>query len=81
MNYEELLKIVISNIPINPQEKPFGITFIAPPGNDEKRGYFFIDCTKGQDAYTYDTGSTSTYYVLEGEGIFEIGGHAIEKNG
>jgi adenylate kinase family enzyme len=32
MNYEELLKIVISDIPINPQEKPFGITFIAPPG-------------------------------------------------
>ncbi|MBQ2873380.1 MAG: AAA family ATPase [Bacilli bacterium] len=32
MSYEELLKIVISDIPINPQEKPFGITFIAPPG-------------------------------------------------
>ncbi|MBQ2873379.1 MAG: histidine phosphatase family protein [Bacilli bacterium] len=58
-----------------------GETLIIPPGNDEKRGYFFIDCTEGQDAYTYDTGSTSTYYVLEGEGVFEIGGYPVEKNG
>ena len=58
-----------------------GETLIIPPGNDEKRGYFFIDCTEGQDAYTYDKGSTSTYYVLEGSGVFEIGGRAIEQNG
>lgn len=56
-----------------------GETLIIPPGNDEKRGYFFIDCTQGQDAYTYDKRSTSTYYVLDGSGVFEIGGHVVEK--
>lgn len=32
MNYEEIFKIVISDIPIKQEEKTFGITFIAGPG-------------------------------------------------
>ena len=58
-----------------------GETLIIPPGNTPEKGYFFIDCTLGQDAYTYDKGSTSTYYVLEGNGVFEIGGTVTERNG
>jgi len=73
------MKVLLEDASIFIEKK--GETLIIPPGNDEKRGYFFIDCTEGQDAYTYDRGSTSTYYVLEGSGVFEIGGRAIEQNG
>ena len=43
-------------------------------GNTEKKGYFFIDSTYGQEAYTYDKKSTSTYFILDGEGVFELDG-------
>lgn len=44
------------------------------PGNTDKRGMFLIDCSLGQDAYAYDKKSTSTYYILDGEGEFDING-------
>lgn len=51
-----------------------GETLIIPAGNTEKKGYFFIDSTYGQEAYTYDKKSTSTYFILDGEGVFELDG-------
>ncbi len=57
-----------------------GETLIIPSGNTDKKGYFFIDCQYGQEAYTYDKESTSTYWILEGSGVFEVDGKRFEVN-
>lgn len=54
-----------------------GETLTILPGNTEKKGLFFIDSSLGQDAYTYDKKSTSTYYVLDGDGEFDINGNKL----
>ena len=47
-----------------------GETLVILPNNDEKKGYFYIDTTFGQDNITMDKGSESVYYVLSGSGTF-----------
>ena len=51
-----------------------GTTLLIPQDNNSDLGYFFIDSFKGHDFYSYDKESTSTYFILDGTGIFEIDG-------
>lgn len=55
-----------------------GETLTILPGNTDKKGFFLIDSSLGQDAYAYDKKSTSTYYVLDGEGEFDINGAKLK---
>lgn len=48
------------------------------PGNSKKRGLYIIDSVFGKDAFTYDTKSTSSYWVLDGEGKFNINGQIVK---
>lgn len=50
--------------------------FLAIPqqGNTKEKGIFYIDSFYGQDSFSYDKKSTSTYWVLAGEGEFTIAG-------
>ena len=49
--------------------------FLAiPQGNTKAKGIFYIDSFYGQDGYSYDKKSTSTYWVLSGSGEFTVNG-------
>ena len=50
--------------------------FLAIPqqGNTKEKGIFYIDSFYGQDCFSYDKKSTSTYWVLAGTGEFTING-------
>lgn len=50
---------------------------IVLPGNTERRGMYLIDSCIGRDYFAYDKKSTSTYWVLEGEGEFDIAGKKL----
>lgn len=54
-----------------------GETLVIPPDNTSQKGLFYIDCNLGQDAYTYDKQSTSTYFILDGSGCFDINGKLL----
>ena len=47
-----------------------GETLVILPGNNDKKGIFFIDTTFGQDNITFDKKSTSTYHVVGGKGKY-----------
>lgn len=47
-----------------------GESLVILPGGSDKQGYLYIDAPIGQDKITHDKKSTSTYYVLSGEGKF-----------
>ncbi len=50
--------------------------FLAIPqnGNTPQKGIFYIDSFYGQDCFSYDKKSTSTYWILAGKGEFTIAG-------
>lgn len=56
-----------------------GETLVILPNNTEKRGYFYIDTTFGQDSITMDKCSESIYYILGGSGTFYLKDNDSDK--
>ncbi len=51
-----------------------GFNLIISKDNTDEVGYFFVESINGHDSYSYNSESSHTYRVLDGEGVFDVGG-------
>lgn len=54
-----------------------GFTLFIPGKNTDDYGCFLVNSIYGHDCIAYDSRSTHSYYILEGNGIFEINGNEM----
>ena len=54
-----------------------GFDLYIPNTNSDEYGCFLVDSICGHDCVAYDSKSVHSYYILEGNGTFEVDGKKI----